>query len=174
MIECLELLELTLSQTHSLQRSVHANHRSIRPSHLCANSIWCDYIISGRQYRHLLAGSIRKAWNTPYFDSTSWNGALYHLKLFGSSQYTSPRLKMAPRVSSSRSLTADQQHRALDSLDTGKGGRAGTLPSPLISPLPSPTTSCCERGESTATRSRQKQDGYGSSLTRQVREEERL
>ena len=79
---------------------------------------------------------------------------------------------MVPRVSSSRSLTADQQHRALDSLDTGKGGRGGTLPSPL----PSPTTSCCERGASMGTGSRQPGkggDGYGSSLTRQVKEEER-
>ena len=159
MIERLEPLALTLSQSHSLQRSVHANHRTIRPSHLCANSIWCDYIMSGRQHRHLLAGSIRKAWNTPSFHSISRRGALYHLKLFVSSQITSPRLKMVPQVSSSRSLTANQQHRAHDSLVTGKGGRERTLPSPLPSPLPgplpSPTTSCCERGGSIGTGSRQ-------------------
>ena len=53
---------------------------------------------------------------------------------------------MVPRVSSSRSLTADQQHRPLDSMDTGKGGRGGTLPIPLISPFPAPPP-LAERGE---------------------------
>ena len=43
---------------------------------------------------------------------------------------------MVPRVSSSRSLTADQQHRALDSLDTGK--EEGKEHSPAPSPAPPP------------------------------------
>ena len=133
MIERLEPLALTLSQSHSLQRSVHANHRTIRPSHLCANSIWCDYIMSGRQHRHLLAGSIRKAWNTPSFHSISRRGALYHLKLFVSSQITSPRLKMVPRVSS----TADQQHRAHDWLRVKEEGKEHS-PAPYPAPFPAP------------------------------------
>ena len=40
---------------------------------------------------------------------------------------------MVPRVSSSHSLTADQQHRALDSLETGKGH--STAPSTAPPPL---------------------------------------
>ena len=110
---------------------------------------------------------------------------------------------MVPRVSSSRSLTADQQHRPLDSMDTGKGGRGGTLPIPLISPFPAPPP-LAERGEEVrvqevvgqgeggsgglGTKSKKRTQlpwcscqgkegkygyGYRSSLTRQVREEER-
>ena len=72
---------------------------------------------------------------------------------------------MVPQVSSSRSLTADQQHRALESLDTGKAKGANEASQ---APYPSRTTSLWGREGSMGTGSRKgirsawKREGLGA------------